>query len=326
MAEITLKKLKITIKKEIKIFEKKFPTYLKSKIPIFKEINNYLIKIKGKYIRPIFIFLITKMLGNICKKTYDLAYLVELMHTASLIHDDVIDFSNTRRGVLSINAIWQNKTAVIFGDYIFSKSLNIAIKNNYKDYLKIISKTIEKMSEGEIFQIEFFNKININKYIYEKIIFKKTAIMIGACCEGGARSINKKKKIILEMKKFGELAGMAFQIKDDLLDYENVKNLNINYYLILKEIKITLPFIYTLKKISKKNKQWLFNIFKKKKINFFFYNKILIFIKKFGGIEYSIYKMKLLTNKTLFILNKYFKNKANESLKNVIFFNKNRKF
>ncbi|RIU86123.1 polyprenyl synthetase family protein [Candidatus Karelsulcia muelleri] len=324
MLILTLKKINFIIKNEIEIFETLFRNNFYSKIPLIQEINNYFFKIKGKYIRPIFVFLITKMLGNISKKTYDLAILIELIHTASLIHDDVIDFSNTRRGFLSINAIWQNKTAVIFGDYIFSKSLNIAIKNNYIDYLNLISKTIEQMSEGEILQMKYFNNFFIKEYIYNIIIFKKTAILISACCEGCAKSLNKKKKIVLNIKKFGELAGMAFQIKDDLLDYKNHMNDNENYFLLLREFKITLPFIYALKKTSKKYKNWLFNEFNNKNINKYSLIKILNFIKNSGGIEYSIYKIKLFTNKALLLLNNYPNNKANKSLKNLILFNKER--
>ncbi|YCJ93797.1 MAG: polyprenyl synthetase family protein [Candidatus Karelsulcia muelleri] len=320
-------KKKFLLKKELKIFEKQFLFFLKSKILFLKKIKNYFFLKKGKYVRPLLIFLITKMLGTISKKTYKLASIIELIHTASIIHDDVIDNSSFRRGFLTINSLWNNKIAVIFGDYIFSKSLNLALNHynnlnhNSNHYNNLFSNLILKMSEGELYQIDFIKNQKFYEKNYKKIIFNKTALLLSTCCEQSGKLL-KKKHTLFFLKKIGILIGLSFQIKDDLLDYNNFNQQNL--FLKLNETKITLPFIYSFNKASFKEKKWILNLSKKKQN--FFYKKLINFILFLGGIEFSIYKMKLFTNKALIQLNNFTNNSANKSLKTLIFFFINRKF
>ncbi|XMD34773.1 MAG: polyprenyl synthetase family protein [Candidatus Karelsulcia muelleri] len=316
-------KKKFLLKKELKIFEKQFLFFLKSKILFLKKIKNYFFLKKGKYVRPILIFLITKMLGTISKKTYKLASIIELIHTASIIHDDVIDNSSFRRGFLTINSLWNNKIAVIFGDYIFSKSLNLALNHNYNHYNNLFSNLILKMSEGELYQIDLIKNNKFYEKNYKKIIFNKTALLISTCCEQSGKLL-KKKHTLFFLKKIGILIGLSFQIKDDLLDYNNFNQQNL--FLKLNETKITLPFIYSFNKASFKEKKWILNLNLSKKKKNFFSKKLINFICFLGGIEFSIYKMKLFTNKALIQLNNFPNNSANKSFKTLIFFFINRKF
>ncbi|WP_341656056.1 polyprenyl synthetase family protein [Blattabacterium cuenoti] len=304
---IILEKIKTTIKKEIKEFEKQFQSIIiqNNNIPIIDDITHYIIHRKGKLIRPIFVFLIAKMLGTIQKKTYHTACLIELIHTATLVHDDVIDNSFLRRGSFSINAIWKNKIAVLIGDYLLSKSLLIATNNNYYDLLKIICKTIRNMSEGELLQIEKSKKLNVTEKIYNQIIYHKTASLIATSCEAGARSVNTDEKTALKMRKFGIFTGIAFQIKDDLFDYEekDEKCMGKPVGIDLREKKITLPLIHTIQKASKKDQKCILNYIKhydeKKR------HKIISYVKKYGGLEYATQKMIKFRNNALKILEDY---------------------
>ncbi|AWU39293.1 polyprenyl synthetase [Blattabacterium punctulatus CPU2] len=316
-----LEKVKISIKKEMKIFEKQFINIIQSsKVSIVNRITHYITNRKGKQIRPMFVFLIAKMLGNIQKKTYHTASLIELIHTATLVHDDVIDNSNLRRGTFSINAIWKNKIAVLIGDYLLSKSLLLAINNNYHDLLKIICRTIKDMSEGELLQMEKTKKLDINEKNYNQIIYHKTASLIAASCEGGARSVNADEKTALKMKKFGEFTGIAFQIKDDLFDYEesNENLIGKPIGMDLKERKITLPLIYAIQKSSQKNQEWILNSInnydEKKR------NQIIDYVKENGGIEYAKKKMIKFRNNALKILDHYPKSTIKKALKTMVNF------
>ncbi|WP_185868802.1 polyprenyl synthetase family protein [Blattabacterium cuenoti] len=318
--KIILEKVKIPIKKEIKEFEKQFFNLIKSNIFLINKITHYIIHRKGKLIRPIFVFLIAKMLGNIQKKTYHTACLIELIHTATLVHDDVIDNSSLRRGSLSINAIWKNKIAVLIGDYLLSKSLLLATNNNYQDLLKIICKTIKNMSKGELLQMEKSKSIDITEKIYNQIIYYKTASLIAASCECGARSVNTDEKTALKMRKFGIFTGIAFQIKDDLFDYEE-KNNNFTGKPIgidIKEGKITLPLIYTIQNASKKDQEWILNSIKN-------YDEekryqIIDYVKKYGGLKYATKKMIEFRNSALKILELYPEGSIKNALKIMVNF------
>ncbi|WP_185866911.1 polyprenyl synthetase family protein [Blattabacterium cuenoti] len=318
--KIILDKVKTIIKKEINEFEKQFVDIIKSNVPLVNQITHYIIHRKGKLIRPIFIFLIAKMLGNVQKKTYHTACLIELIHTATLIHDDVIDNSFLRRGSFSINAIWKNKIAVLIGDYLLSKSLLIATNNNYYDLLKIVCKTIKNMSEGELLQMEKSKKLNITEKIYNQIIYHKTASLIAASCEAGARSVNVDEKTALKMRKFGIFTGIAFQIKDDLFDYDEKKN-NFTGKPIgidLREKKITLPLIYTIQNASEKDQKYILNYIKnydeKKRC------QIINYVKKYGGLEYATKKMIKFRNNALKILEFYPEGTIKETLKIMVNF------
>ncbi|WP_185861042.1 polyprenyl synthetase family protein [Blattabacterium cuenoti] len=318
--EIILEKIKNVIKKEIVEFEKQFINIIKSNVVLIDQITHYITHKKGKLIRPIFVFLIAKMLGTIQKKTYHTACLIELIHTATLVHDDVIDDSSLRRGSFSINAIWKNKIAVLIGDYLLSKSLLIATNNNYYDLLKIVCKTIKDMSEGELLQIEKSKKLNITEKIYNKIIYHKTASLIATSCEAGARSVNADKQTTLKMKKFGTFVGIAFQIKDDLFDYEEKKEDSIGkpVGIDLKERKITLPLIYTIQKASQKEQECILNFIKnydeKKR------HEIIYYIKKYRGLEYATQKMIKFRNNALDILKIYPEGRIKEALKIMVNF------
>lgn len=316
--KIILEKIKNTIEIEIKEFENQFFDIIKSKVTLIDKITHFIIHKKGKRIRPIFVFLIAKMLGKVQKKTYDTACVIELIHTATLIHDDVVDNSFFRRGSSSINAIWNNKTAVLVGDYLLSKSLLLATNNNYYDLLKIICKTIKNMSEVELFQIG--KSLNINENIYNKIIYYKTASLIAASCEAGARSVNVDEKTALKMRRLGAFTGIAFQIKDDLFDYQETKEnftgkpVGIDF----REKKITLPLIYSIQKSTKKEKEWILNSIKnydeKKR------DQIIAYVKKYGGLEYATKKMILFRNNALKILEYYPEGKIKKTLKIMINF------
>lgn len=305
---------------DIKIFEKKFYKLMNSELLILKNIINYIVKNKGKQIRPIFVFLIARMLGNISEKTYDMALLVELIHTGTIIHDDVIDNSNIRRGFYSIRKIWNNKIAVLVGDYFLSKSILFATNNNHYDLLKIISNTIQYMTQGELLQIEKTKKLDINENCYNKIINYKTASLIAACCEGAARSINSDEKTALKMNKLGIFIGMAFQIKDDIFDYEFNKSINKPTGGIdIKEKKITLPLIYTIKNASSKRKKWIIDIINNKNNNKEI-NDIILYVKDSGGVDYAIKKMILFKKKALNIIKIYPESQAKKSLKMMLNF------
>ncbi|WP_185864813.1 polyprenyl synthetase family protein [Blattabacterium cuenoti] len=314
--KILLEKAKIPIKTEIKIFEKQLFNLIKSDSILLNNINHYILKKKGKLIRPILVFLTAKMLGSIQKKTYHTACLIELIHNATLIHDDVIDNSNFRRGYPSINSIWKNKISILTGDYFLSKSLLLASKNNYLDLLKIICKTIKNMSEGELLQIE--NTYNTSEKIYNQIIYRKTASLISASCECGAISVNASQKNIFNMKKFGIFAGIAYQIKDDLFDYENNNFIGKPIGIDFKEKQITLPLIYTIKKASKYDKEKIIDSLKnysEKKRNI-----IIDYVNKYGGLKYAIKKMMKFCNNALKILKFYPEGIIKDSLEIMIKF------
>ena len=298
--------IKLPIKKEMDLFEKKFKDAMLSKVPLLNRITYYIIRRKGKQMRPMFVFLVAKMVSNggFDERTYRGASVVELIHTATLVHDDIVDDSNRRRGFFSINALWKNKIAVLVGDFLLSKGLLLSIDNEDFDLLKLISIAVREMSEGELLQIEKARKLDITETVYFDIIRQKTATLIAACCGIGAASVSAKNDTVQQMRKFGEYIGIAFQIKDDLFDYTDAK-IGKPTGIDIKEQKMTLPLIHVLNKCSKKEKAWLINSIKK-------YNKdkkrvkeVISFVKENGGIEYTISQMNRYKNKALVILEAY---------------------
>ena len=249
-------KIKQPIEYEMELFEKKFQLSMYSKVSLLNRITHYVVNRKGKQMRPMFVFLIAKMFNNgeVNDRTYRGASVIELIHTATLVHDDVVDESNKRRGFFSINALWKNKIAVLVGDFLLSKGLLLSIDNSDFDLLKIISTAVREMSEGELLQIEKTRKLDITENIYFDIIRKKTATLIAACCEMGSRSVMASKTEVENMRQFGEYIGMAFQIKDDLFDYGTQK-IGKPTGIDIKEQKMTLPLIHTLNNCSKKEKK-----------------------------------------------------------------------
>ena len=291
---------------EMELFEQKFQLAMSSKVALLNRITHYIVNRKGKQMRPMFVFLVAKMLNNgeVSERTYRGASVIELIHTATLVHDDVVDDSNRRRGFFSINALWKNKIAVLIGDYLLSKGLLLSIDNNDFDLLKIISVAVREMSEGELLQIEKARQLDITEDIYYEIIRQKTATLIAACCSLGAASVKPNTTDVEKMRKFGELIGMAFQIKDDLFDYGETQ-IGKPTGIDIKEQKMTLPLIYALNNSSKKEKAWLINSVKKHNKDKRRVKEVIAFVIEKGGLEYAETKMKTFQKEALQLLSEY---------------------
>jgi octaprenyl-diphosphate synthase len=296
--------IKQPIHDEMELFEAKFRESMSSRVALLNRITHYIVNRKGKQMRPMFIFLTAKMIanGNVNERTFRGASVIELIHTATLVHDDVVDDSNKRRGFFSINALWKNKIAVLVGDFLLSKGLLLCIDNNDFDLLKIISVAVREMSEGELLQIEKARKLDITEDVYYEIIRQKTATLIAACCSLGACAVAPTETENIEkMRYFGELIGMAFQIKDDLFDYTD-EAIGKPTGIDIKEQKMTLPLIYTLNHCSSKEKSWIINSIKnhnkdKKRVK-----EVIALVKKIGGLTYAEQKMKQFQQDALQIL------------------------
>ncbi len=302
----TVEQIKQPILEEMECFETKFKDAMISNVPLLNRITHFIVRRKGKQMRPMFVFLVAKMVsnGNFDERTYRGASIIELIHTATLVHDDVVDDSNKRRGFFSINALWKNKIAVLVGDYLLSKGLLLSIDNDDFDILKLISVAVREMSEGELLQIEKARKLDITEAIYFEIIRQKTATLIAACCGIGAASVGSSSEEIEKMRLFGETIGIAFQIKDDLFDYTNAK-IGKPTGIDIKEQKMTLPLIYVLNNCTLNEKKWLINSVKNHNKNKKRVKEVIAFVKQKGGIEYTVTKMHEYKNKALQILNEY---------------------
>lgn len=311
--------IKNPINAEMELFENKFKEAMLSKVPLLNRITYYIVRRKGKQMRPMFVFLVAKMVSNgkFSDRTYRGASVIELIHTATLVHDDVVDDSNRRRGFFSINALWKNKIAVLVGDFLLSKGLLLSIDNNDFDILKLISVAVREMSEGELLQIEKARRLDITEEVYFEIIRQKTATLIAACCAIGAASVDADETEIAKMHKFGELIGIAFQIKDDLFDYTE-SNIGKPTGIDIKEQKMTLPLIHTLNSCSEKDKKWLINSVKKHNTDKKRVKEVISFVKDNGGIEYTIAKMEAYQKEALEILETYPASEYKDSLKTMI--------
>lgn len=298
--------IKDPVNREMELFEKKFHESMSSKVALLNRITYYIVNRKGKQMRPMFVFLTAKMLsgGEVNERTYRGASVIELIHTASLVHDDVVDDSNKRRGFFSINALWKNKIAVLVGDYLLSKGMLLSVEHGDFDLLKIISVAIREISEGELLQIEKARRLDITEAVYYEIIRQKTATLIAACCSLGACSVKPDSEEVETFREFGELCGMAFQIKDDLFDYGEEK-IGKPTGIDIKEQKMTLPLIHVLNNCSKKEKKWLINSVKhhnkdKKRVR-----EVIAFVKERGGLQYAEEKMLEFKNRALELLRPY---------------------
>ena len=309
-----LEEIKNPIKQEMKLFEKKFQESMRSEVFLLDKITRFILKTKGKQIRPIFVFLCAKLVGEITEKTHRGASMIELIHTATLVHDDVVDESFKRRGFFSINALWKNKIAVLVGDYLLSKSVIISTENQDFDILAVISKTIREMSEGELLQLEKSRKLDITEDIYYEIIRKKTATLIAACCEVGAISNNVNVELAQKIRDFGTYTGIAFQIKDDLFDYLKKNAIGKPVGIDIKEKKLTLPLIYAMNSVKKDERKYYFNIVKNHSHKTGKVNELMEFVKKSGGISYAEKVMLNYQEKALEILDDFPDNEANKSL------------
>jgi octaprenyl-diphosphate synthase len=281
-----LSEIQAPIANEMVEFERKFRSFMKSKVFLLDQIMSYIVKRKGKQMRPMFVFLSAGVLGDISERTYRGASLIELLHTASLVHDDVVDDSNYRRGYFSINALWKNKIAVLVGDYLLSRGLLLSVDNGDFDLLRIISQAMKEMSEGELLQMAKARNLDITEDLYYDIIRQKTASLIASCCAVGATSSGASEEDVIKMKEFGLKVGMAFQIKDDLFDYgdqEIGKPLGID----IKEQKMTLPLIYALQKANKLKKRKIIRTIKNHSHKPEKVKEVIAFVKSSGGIEYA---------------------------------------
>lgn len=313
MANI-VEEIKKPINSEMKLFEQKFYESMQSKVPLLDKVTRFIVTTKGKQMRPMFIFLCAKLLGEVNEKTYRGASMIELIHTATLVHDDVVDESFKRRNFFSINALWKNKIAVLVGDYLLSKSVLLSTDNKDYDLLSVISRTIREMSEGELLQLEKARKLDITEEVYYEIIRQKTATLISACCEIGVLSNNSDEILAKKMRDFGTYTGMAFQIKDDLFDYLSSNVIGKPVGIDIKEQKMTLPLIFTLKNCSENDRKYYFKTIKnynndKKRVK-----ELIDFVKKSGGLEYAIGVMKYFQQKAKNILNDFPDSQAKISL------------
>lgn len=298
-----VEQIKEPIYEEMELFEEKFTASMSSKVALLNRITHFIVNRKGKQMRPMFVFLTAKMLnqGKINERTYRGAAVIELIHTASLVHDDVVDDSNLRRGFFSVNALWKNKIAVLVGDFMLSKGMLLCIENEDFDLLKIISVAVREISEGELLQIEKARKLDITEDVYYNIIRQKTATLLAACCAMGARTVQDDDQVVEKMRLFGEYIGMAFQIKDDLFDYGETaigKPTGID----IKEQKMTLPLIYTLNNVSTAEKNWLIQSIKRYNRDNKRIKQVIEKVKTAGGLAYAEEKMEEFRQKALALL------------------------
>lgn len=295
--------IKAPIAAEMSLFEDKFFAAMSSKVALLNRITYYIVNRKGKQMRPMFVFLTAKMLGGgqLQERSYRGASVIELIHTATLVHDDVVDESDKRRGFFSINALWKNKIAVLVGDYLLSKGLLLCIDNDDFDLLKIISVAVKEMSEGELLQIEKARRLDITEAIYYDIIRQKTATLIAACCALGAASVVPDSPEVDKMRSFGSLIGMAFQIKDDLFDY-GTRAIGKPTGIDIKEQKMTLPLIHALQQASTADKKWMINTVKKHNKDAKRVQALIAKVKELGGLDYAINQMNSYRDQALHIL------------------------
>ncbi len=317
--------IKKVIGNELQTFEKKFGESMQSDTPLLDRIMKYIIKRKGKQIRPMFVFLSAKLNGEINESTYRAASLVELLHTATLVHDDVVDESMERRGFFSINAIWKNKIAVLVGDYLLSRGLLLSTSHSDFEHLHILSEAVKQMSEGELLQMEKSRNLNLNEDIYFEIVKNKTASLLSSACAIGAYSTTQDKAISEKMKLFGEKVGIAFQIKDDLFDYGNEK-VGKPTGNDIKEKKLTLPLIYTLNNIDKTTRKRLIYILKNENKNPQSVKFVIDKVMENGGMEYATSKMIEYKTAALSILHTFPDSSVRKALEELVLYTTDRKY
>ncbi len=317
--------IQLLVKDELLEFEEKFKAAVKSRVSLLDRIMQYIIKRKGKQVRPMFVFLSAKLFGDITESTHRAAALVELLHTATLVHDDVVDESMERRGFFSINALWKNKIAVLVGDYLLSKGLLLSLKNDDFTTLKILSEAVEKMSEGELLQIEKTRKLNLNEDVYFEIIKNKTASLLSSACAAGTWSTTNDSYKTEQMKLFGEKAGIAFQIKDDLFDYGSA-SIGKPTGNDIKEKKLTLPLIYTLNTVSPAKKRELIYIIKNENKQKKYIKQVIDEVVKAGGISYATERMNQYRDEAIALLHQFPENEIRNGLESLVRFTTDRKY
>ena len=316
---LRLDDIKAPIAKEMQEFEPKFRASMKTRVLLLDKIMSYIVKRKGKQMRPMFVFLSAGMCGAVTDSTFRGASLIELLHTATLVHDDVVDEANYRRGFFSVNALWKNKIAVLVGDFLLSRGLILSIENNDFHLLKIVTNAVREMSEGELLQMEKSRRLDINEEVYYDIIRQKTASLIASCCAVGASSSGASAEVVEKMREFGEKIGMAFQIKDDLFDYGELeigKPLGID----IREKKMTLPLIYALSQSGWMEKRKIISIVKNESEDPKRVKEVIAYVKQSGGIAYAVEKMNNFHSDALKILNSFPASAYRNSLKDLVQF------
>lgn len=314
---LNINEIKRPIAAEIDVFEEKFKASMQSSVPLLDRITHYIVKRKGKQIRPMFVFFSASICGGINESTHRGAALVELLHTATLVHDDIVDNSYQRRGFFSINALWKNKIAVLVGDYLLSKGLLLSVDNGDFGLLKIVSEAVKQMSEGELLQVEKVRRLDVSEEVYYEVIRQKTASLIASCCACGAASAGADAETVEKMRLFGEKIGIAFQIKDDMFDFgtDDVgKPLGID----IKEKKVTLPLIYVLNNTNGAEKKRMISLVKNhnddpKKIA-----EIISFVKNNGGLQYAQTQMEKYQQEAFDILNTFPAGEARTGLEQLV--------
>lgn len=316
----SLNDIKAPVDKHIVEFERRFKEAMHSSIPLLNKVIAYIVKRKGKQMRPLFVFLSAQACGEINDSTYRAASLIELLHTATLIHDDVVDDSDKRRGYFSLNALWQNKISVLVGDFLLSKGLLLSLDNNDFELLRTVAQATREMSEGELLQIEKARRLDIQEDIYFEIIRKKTASLIASCCSVGAQSVGASTELIHSMHLFGELTGIAFQIKDDLFDYNKTIDTGKPSWSDIKEKKMTLPLIYTLNNSSWLEKRIIINTVKNHNQDKGKVIELIEMVKERGGMDYAEQKMLDYRDRAITILDDLNPSLALDSLKKLVIF------
>ncbi|WP_028666479.1 polyprenyl synthetase family protein [Runella zeae] len=314
---LSLKDIQAPIASEMEAFERKFRQFMKSEVMLLDQIMNYIVRRKGKQLRPMFVFLTAGVSGTIGESTYRGAALIELLHTATLVHDDVVDESNYRRGFFSVNALWKNKIAVLVGDYLLSRGLLLSVDNRDFTLLQIVSNAVREMSEGELLQLAKARRLDITEEVYFEIIRQKTASLIASCCGVGASSAGASSDLVEKMRQFGEKVGLAFQIKDDLFDFgeaEVGKPLGID----IKEKKMTLPLIYALKQTTWSNRRHIINLIKNHSDKPQKVAEVIKFVRESGGIQYATQQMQKLVEEARTILHSFPESMYRTSLEGLV--------
>ena len=311
------------IQQELLDFEIHFQNAMRADVALLDKVTSYIVKRKGKQLRPMFVFLSAKMLGDINPITFDATTLVELLHTATLVHDDVVDDAAERRGFFSVNALWKNKIAVLVGDYMLSRILLISIEKRNLDLLEIVARAVQEMSEGELLQIEKARHLDITEEVYYEVIRKKTASLIATCCEAGALSVGAQAERA-QMRQFGELIGLAFQIKDDIFDYGSGEHIGKPTGIDIREQKMTLPLIYTLQNAPAAIQKELRYIIKNEYDVSHRVQRAIQLVWESGGVQYAQKRMEALATQALEILSSYPDSPAKASLIGLVAYTMNR--
>ena len=310
-----VERIKAPIYEEMELFEKKFTDAMSSNVALINRITHFIVNRKGKQMRPMFVFLVAKLLGKgkVTERVYRGAAVIELIHTATLVHDDVIDDSNQRRGFFSVNALWKNKIAVLVGDFLLSKGQLLTVENDDFDLLKIISIAVREMSQGELLQIEKSRQLDITEEVYYQIIRQKTATLLATCCEMGAQAVNAPQEDVEKMRQFGTAIGMAFQIKDDLFDYGEAK-IGKPLGIDIKEQKMTLPLIHALNVATPSERKKMIHIVKNKNTDKAAVKQLIAQVKSLGGLTFAVEKMKAYQVEALELLHTFPQNTYRDAL------------